>query len=50
MVTKTGSIGKYKITVFCVVPKKVVLLKISKAREPLEKSLAPCKGGRKCKI
>ena len=35
------SIGEYIITfTFCIVPKKVVLLKISKVKLPLEKSLS----------
>ena len=43
------SIGKQFSSVFCIVPKKVSLLKIWKVRQPLEKSLPLCKGGRKCK-
>ena len=36
-------------SVFCIAPKKFVLLKISKLKYPLEKSLLLCKGGTKCK-
>ena len=34
------TIGEYIITLTCFLPKKVVLLKISKVRLPLEKSLS----------
>ena len=43
------SIGKQFSSVFCIAPKKVSLLKIQNVRQPLEKSLPLCKGGRKCK-
>ena len=44
------SIHKYKITVFYIAIKKVVLLKKSKMRKPYEKPLPLCKDDRKWKI
>ena len=44
---RIGRIYNYFSSVFCIVPKKLLLLKTSKVRQSLEKSLPLCKGGRK---